>query len=291
MKTDEIMDSWNELDPEYIESAGQKRRGGRRRSGRSRTAVLIAAAVLLTAGIASGVVLIIKNNSHGPGSVASDLPVGTSENAVTKAPQEERAEEKLDMEQLQNLSQAVFAYAGQLREEDRDTYIRGTMSGGIDEARGEITIEITHNDALAEKLRERYAEYPMIMISSSNPEPEKSTDHPDDPEECSISPVFVSWDAAEAAVTTAYTSSRENDLTYGCGFSLERLENGEWMTLKAPLMFTAEAYPLSPGQTAEWTDVLFGYGVLPAGHYRVIRDFYDSETRDPFRIASEFDIE
>jgi len=80
-------------------------------------------------------------------------------------------------------------------------------------------------------------------------------------------------------------------LQYGSHYTLERLENGQWVEVEQlpqeyEVGWTMEAYMIEIGKTAtrrenwEWL-----YGQLPAGHYRIGKDV------DLFRMAGDWDSE
>ena len=108
---------------------------------------------------------------------------------------------------------------------------------------------------------------------------------------------------SNTSVVVILTNNTDREMIYGEGFYLELLENGEWKRLEpAPnfgwnlIAFKLEA-KMSEKSTAEqeinWE---MGYGKLPAGEYRLIKDVFAYEAvpingSDIEYISAEFRIQ
>lgn len=89
----------------------------------------------------------------------------------------------------------------------------------------------------------------------------------------SVSPEVVS--DGKLTLTVSYSGSGE--YYYGESYSIEKEVNGEWIVVepKEGMSFFEIAYLLSPesqGRT-QHIDLSYGYGDLPAGRYRVVKNF------------------
>jgi hypothetical protein len=90
----------------------------------------------------------------------------------------------------------------------------------------------------------------------------------------------------------------EEGWTFGTDFSLERLDNDEWVSVPeietdTPLIFNAVGISADPGQTKEMSagwELL--YGALEPGHYRICKGFLHkiSSAIEKTTLYAEFDI-
>ena len=90
----------------------------------------------------------------------------------------------------------------------------------------------------------------------------------------------------------------EEGWTFGTDYSLERLDNGEWVSVPeietdTPLVFNAVGISADPGQTKEMSagwELL--YGALEPGHYRICKGFHHkiSAAVEKTMLYAEFDI-
>ena len=84
--TDELMDAWEGIRPEYLEEADQVFLHGKKGQRRRRTAVLLAAAAVFIAAVGIGMVLIIRNYT-GKSDVSTDLTV-RQDSSIETVPEE-----------------------------------------------------------------------------------------------------------------------------------------------------------------------------------------------------------
>lgn len=81
-----------------------------------------------------------------------------------------------------------------------------------------------------------------------------------------------------------YDQRSTTELLYGQGYSLQRLEGGDWVDVPQIIdhaAFTEEGYPLPAGGEAEMeTDWAWLYGTLTPGTYRITKTVVDSRKPD-----------
>lgn len=96
---------------------------------------------------------------------------------------------------------------------------------------------------------------------------------------------------SEKATYTVVNRS-EKDLNFGQDYSLQKEEKGKWyqLTPANPVAVTMELLWV-PAGGEETLDINWNaaYGKLPAGHYRLIKNFADDESG--YYLAAEFTLE
>lgn len=95
--------------------------------------------------------------------------------------------------------------------------------------------------------------------------------------------------------TIVLTNESDKDYEYGSPYEIEVKKNGKWHKINAELDFDLPAFILKAGEKVEleldWEN---GYGSLPKGTYRIIKDMdyeYENEKYNSFNIAVEFNID
>lgn len=105
-------------------------------------------------------------------------------------------------------------------------------------------------------------------------------------------------------VTLTMTNLTNDDYFYGNPFTIEVEKDGEWYKMIAPqdLLFNMPLYTLKAKEQLKFKKHGWyfdcnsvGYGKLPKGHYRIIKDvnkrINDNEFGDKIYISAEFNIE
>ncbi|NBJ93067.1 immunoglobulin-like domain-containing protein [Parablautia muri] len=93
-------------------------------------------------------------------------------------------------------------------------------------------------------------------------------------------------------ITYTVDNQSETDLNFGQDYSLQKEEKGKWYQLSPanPVAVTMELLwvPAGSSETLEinWDAA---YGKLPAGHYRILKNFADNE--NGYYLAGEFTLE
>ena len=95
--------------------------------------------------------------------------------------------------------------------------------------------------------------------------------------------------------TIVLTNESDKDYEYGSPYEIEVKKDGKWHKINAELNFDLPAFILKAGENVEleldWEN---GYGLLPKGTYRIIKDAdyeYENEKYNSFNIAVEFNID
>ena len=95
------------------------------------------------------------------------------------------------------------------------------------------------------------------------------------------------------AECTYIEKARLNEIAANIKTNYEVFKNGNWYELKPkePLRYIMIVYMLAPNSTAitsvSWE---LGYGKLPSGKYRIIKDFLDGPNEKRYYVACEFEI-
>ena len=95
--------------------------------------------------------------------------------------------------------------------------------------------------------------------------------------------------------TIVLTNESDKDYEYGSPYEIEVKKDDVWHKINVELSFILPSYSLTANESVEieldWEE---GYGVLPSGTYRIIKDIDYEQTNGNiqiFTIASEFTIE
>lgn len=98
--------------------------------------------------------------------------------------------------------------------------------------------------------------------------------------------------ASADGVTYTVVNGSEKDLNFGQDYSLQKEEKGKWYQLSPanPVAVTMELLWVPAGGT-ETMEINWdaAYGKLPAGHYRLVKNFSDDESG--YYLAGEFTLE
>jgi hypothetical protein len=109
-------------------------------------------------------------------------------------------------------------------------------------------------------------------------------------------------------VQVDFLNQGDQTFTFGKAYSLEYEQDGEWYKVPMDIAFTQEAIYLGPSTklversqnvpipSDNYSDIydLGAIGKLPAGHYRMIKEFVaqtDAGAGDSYVTAAEFDLE
>lgn len=95
--------------------------------------------------------------------------------------------------------------------------------------------------------------------------------------------------------TLILTNNSDKNFSYGEPYEIEVKKDDVWHKINVELSFILPSYSLTANESVEieldWEE---GYGVLPSGTYRIIKDIDYEQTNGNFQIftiASEFTIE
>ena len=96
------------------------------------------------------------------------------------------------------------------------------------------------------------------------------------------------------SATLVLTNNSDKNFQYGNPYEIEIKKDGEWHKINVELNFDMPAFPLSSKESKEieldWEN---GYGKLPKGTYRIIKEIdyeYEEEKYETFNVAVEFTI-
>ena len=96
------------------------------------------------------------------------------------------------------------------------------------------------------------------------------------------------------SVTLVLTNNSDKNFQYGNPYEIEIKKNGEWHKINAELDFTLPAFHLLSKESIDieldWEN---GYGKLPKGTYRIIKEIdyeYEEKKYETFNVAVEFTI-
>ena len=122
-----------------------------------------------------------------------------------------------------------------------------------------------------------------------------------------INNIYVKIEATNISntkVTLTMTNLTNDDYYYGNPFTIEVEKDGEWYKMIAPedLVFTMPAYTLKAKEQRKFVNHKWyfscdspGYGKLPKGHYRIVKDVNkvldNNKFGDDIHISAEFKID
>lgn len=111
---------------------------------------------------------------------------------------------------------------------------------------------------------------------------------------------IVKGTVTSTGLKVRFTSTNENETTYGSYYRVEKYENNKWhevqqKKLEGELAWTAEAYPIPTNGSRDCKiDWNWLYGELTNGQYRIIKniiDFRGLGDHDEYYLSDEFKIE